>query len=259
MRLPWSLSILLKETQHFSLGSAWRSRCYMVKEARGQSMTGQLLRLRSRLLPGGDFWIRFGTSDKRTLDEIIVRKIYESVCANVRGCRTVLDLGGNIGLAARYFLMKYPDCQVCSVEPFEENISLYHRNLAHVPPARFGLIKAAVWRTNELVRLMFTDDKTEYDAISVQAGATGPEVQGLTMTEVIKRSGFAHVDLLKVDIEGAEVELFTGDCSWLEKVRAIAIEFHGRTRQLSNFDEIVSRANFKVRDLNSHTTLAMRY
>jgi hypothetical protein len=59
-------------------------------------------------------------------------------------------------------------------------------------------------------------------------------VEGYTMTEILDYSGFKRVDLLKVDIDGAERELFSmRDLSWLACVDAIAIEFHEGSRDAS--------------------------
>jgi hypothetical protein len=83
-------------------------------------------------------------------------------------------------------------------------------------------------------------------------------VQGFTMEEILASSAFQQVDLLKVDIEGAEVELFRNDLGWLDRVGAIAIEFHGRSRDESGFDQMLTEHGFKVCAEDSHTVLAIR-
>jgi len=84
-----------------------------------------------------------------------------------------------------------------------------------------------------------------------------PHVQGRTLSRIIQDSGFGTVDLIKIDVEGAERELFQGDLSWLERTRAIAIEFHGDSRRTCQFDEIVKRFEFHVHE-HPHTILAVR-
>jgi hypothetical protein len=76
------------------------------------------------------------------------------------------------------------------------------------------------------------------------------------MQSIYQRSGFQEVDLLKVDIEGAEVQLLQGDLSWLDHVRVVAIEFHGDSRKESGFDEIMKGR--RIIDDSSHTTLAIK-
>lgn len=48
----------------------------------------------------------------------------------------------------------------------------------------------------------------------------------MTLEMLMKKTGLMTIDLLKVDIDGAEIELFKGDCSWLRNVGVIAIELH---------------------------------
>jgi len=54
-------------------------------------------------------------------------------------------------------------------------------------------------------------------------------VRAITMDALMNETGIDSIDLLKVDIEGAEVEVFES-CAWIGKVRVIAIETHDRLR-----------------------------
>jgi len=78
------------------------------------------------------------------------------------------------------------------------------------------------------------------------------------MAQVLAMSGFSTVDLLKVDIEGAERQLLRGDVSWLDRVSALAIEFHGDSREDSGFDEKIAAHGLEIVEENRHTTLACR-
>jgi hypothetical protein len=54
-------------------------------------------------------------------------------------------------------------------------------------------------------------------------------VPSVTIGDILRESGFDHIDILKLDIEGAEKELFReGWEEWLPKVRMIVIELHDR-------------------------------
>ncbi len=61
---------------------------------------------------------------------------------------------------------------------------------------------------------------------ATSAGPAGIEVQGLTLTELCSIHGLTSIDLLKVDIEGAEEEMFVNP-EFLNRVRYIMIELHG--------------------------------
>jgi hypothetical protein len=49
------------------------------------------------------------------------------------------------------------------------------------------------------------------------------------MDTLMKETGLSTIDLLKIDIEGAEKDVFQ-DCAWIKNVRVIAIELHDRVR-----------------------------
>jgi FkbM family methyltransferase len=54
-------------------------------------------------------------------------------------------------------------------------------------------------------------------------------VDAVTMDDLISEAGAEVIDILKIDIEGAEIEVFgNGSLEWLPRVRNIVIELHGQ-------------------------------
>ncbi len=260
IRTPWTIEFLRKHNRYMTLPSAWRY-CRRVRlEAPGRDVTPETICLRLRPPVAGDTWLRYGTSDETTLTEVVFEQVYRPVVEAVPGCRFVFDLGANIGLASRYFAAAYPGCRILAVEPDDRNLALFNRNLAAVPADRWAVLRAAVWHCDEPVALRLPAVEVEYHGIQVAAPTASDTVTvpGVTPAGLIERSGFPHVDLMKVDIEGAEAGLFQGDTAWLARVNAIAIEFHHDSRAASDFDRVVAAHGFTVRDLNHHTTLATR-
>ena len=78
------------------------------------------------------------------------------------------------------------------------------------------------------------------------------------MAEIVAESTFDRIDILKIDIEGAEVQMFRSDLGWLDRVRSILIEFHGNSRAESKFDSIVKHHGFRIREEDWHTVVAVR-
>jgi hypothetical protein len=50
------------------------------------------------------------------------------------------------------------------------------------------------------------------------------------MPELVARAGGETVGLVKIDIEGAELDVFSADTTWLHRVDALAVELHDRYR-----------------------------
>ena len=51
-------------------------------------------------------------------------------------------------------------------------------------------------------------------------------VEGITVDEIMRRKDVMHIDILKVDIEGAEKEVFSNASAWIEHISVIMAELH---------------------------------
>ncbi len=168
-------------------------------------------------------WIRPRTSDVHAFDQIFINESYHLPFAVP--ARLILDLGANVGYASVYFATHYPEARIVAVEPEASNFRTMVRNTAPYP--NVIAIEAAIWPRAEPLAI----DKSgpEWGFRVSANGATGmPSVNGVTIDDILARwSEGAPVDLLKIDIEGAEKELFSVPCdSWLGRTRLMVIELH---------------------------------
>jgi FkbM family methyltransferase len=148
--------------------------------------------------------------------------------------RTIIDGGAYIGLSAIYFTIRYPGVRVIAVEASELNFDLLVRNTSAFP--NIEPVNAALWP--EPGSLVLTDPGTGLWGLQVKALAGAPDtatdparegaalVRAITIGDIIRDHGLDKIDLLKVDIEGAEKELFSEPGPWLDQVDAICIELH---------------------------------
>jgi len=151
--------------------------------------------------------------------------------------KLIIDAGANIGMASLYLLKRYPSVKIVAVEPDPETFELCRANLAAYAD-RVVLVKGAVW--SSCGELVFVRNQSEWNshvqgAENVHAGqeaqaapATEIRVQSFDLPSLIALGGGGPVDLLKMDIEGSEAEVFARNPdSWLSAVRNIIIELHG--------------------------------
>jgi FkbM family methyltransferase len=147
--------------------------------------------------------------------------------------QTIIDGGAYIGLSAIYFTMRYPGVRVIAVEASEQNFDLLVRNTSAFP--NIQPVHAALWP--QPGSLVLTDPGTGLwglqvkEAVSPDGAAPGTgeladSVRAITIGDIIREHGLDRIDLLKVDIEGAEKELFGEPGPWLDQVDAICIELH---------------------------------
>lgn len=169
-------------------------------------------------------WIRLKTSDVETYEKVLHRREY--ACAAIGRPRTILDAGANIGLAAVHFAETFPDARILAVEPEASNFALLARNAAPFP--QVTPLPVALWGREGKVSL---EDPGigPWGFRTRESGKcpdASPAVPSRTVASLLDEHGIGELDLLKIDIEGAEIEVFETAASWLPRVRAIMIETH---------------------------------
>ena len=176
--------------------------------------------------------LRLNTSDIPTFHQVFGAHEYDSnnlpASANV-----IVDLGANIGLAAVFFAIKYPDARILCVEPEAENFAMLLSNTATLG-SRVETQHSAVWVNDGFINL-HTED--EFGATLGMWGVrtldrvskSGKATRCYKLDTLLDNSGFAAVDILKIDIEGAEQKIFSeGVEKWLPRINMIIVETHDR-------------------------------
>jgi FkbM family methyltransferase len=137
--------------------------------------------------------------------------------------RTIVDLGANVGFSARFLSERYPEARIIAFEPDPEIFSLTQRNLGEYPqvsPRNVGVagsegllelhrFAGGSWGTSSFV--------TRQEVIETFTATA------VTLDSIIDELG--DIDLLKIDIEGAEYEVLEA-CTKLERVHCIIGEVH---------------------------------
>ena len=170
--------------------------------------------------------IRNNGFDYEVIEEIFLKGVYK---VQVQQVRRILDLGGNIGAASLFLSKSYPDAQICVVEPSAANLELLQHNLTtnRVP---FRVVKGAAGGEDGKIRFQLSGDPRQDYCETAQPGSVAPEgsveVDLYSVPSLMKLMAWEGIDLMKIDIEGSEVQVLGGRPEWLRKVRAIVGEGH---------------------------------
>lgn len=186
--------------------------------------------------------LRLHTSDTEAFDGVIRKREYEVALANTPD--VIVDAGANIGLAAIWFASRFPNARIFALEPEPSNYELLCRNAAPYP----GIvpIQAALWSESGTIGL--TDPGTGHWGFRSVAGATGNiGVAAVSITDLLARYGVDQIDLLKIDIEGAELEVFSTSESWIGRAGVIAAELHDRLAPGASHAFEAATADYPVR------------
>jgi FkbM family methyltransferase len=154
-----------------------------------------------------------------TYKEIFIRKMY---AFNTNSKQPyILDCGANMGVSVLFFAKKFPNAIIHAFEPEPEIFTILEKNVQNFALQNVTLHKKAVW-INEKPLQFFTDKGMGGSVTNVYKD------QAPTIIETVNLANFMQqkVDLLKMDIEGAEFEvlLHVKDC--LKNVENIFVEYH---------------------------------
>ena len=141
--------------------------------------------------------------------------------------RTIVDLGANIGIAAAWFRSRYPEAMIVAVEPDPDSFAKLERNLAG--DRLITLVNAAVGASNGTRTLFRPAGYSIASSLDPGGGEPGSEVAVpvRTLDDILAGEGVRQIDLLKLDVEGAEGDALEG-FTRLDDLELLLGEVHPR-------------------------------
>jgi FkbM family methyltransferase len=175
--------------------------------------------------------VRLRTTDVSVFRQVLVTREYDFEFS--KPLRTIIDAGANIGLTSVFYANKYPGATVVAIEPESSNFEVLKRNIAPYP--NVIALQVALWNDNKDISLI--DPELRHDGFrTVEApklanpGDNCTFVRGVTLDKLMSDLNLSYVDMLKLDIEGSEKELFENSGTWIGKVGVIVAELHDQFR-----------------------------
>jgi len=180
-------------------------------------------------LPGlSTIFLRPNSSDIDAFFQVLV---YEDFNIKMnRQPEFIVDLGANIGLFAIKVKALFPNVKVSCVEPDPHNFEILKLNTQEL----YGVqcYQKAIWPKQET--LFINDDDVESWGKTVETHQSNPEakvIETITIDKILEETQENEISILKVDIEGAEKELFEAEHKpWFQKVGILIIELHDRKK-----------------------------
>jgi FkbM family methyltransferase len=186
---------------------------------------GRMLAHRGRFVslqtPAGSVWLRPGTTDCAVFDEVFRAQVY---ALDHQAPRVIVDAGAHIGLTSVYWTHRFPSARIFAIEPHALNFELLCANARTRP--RIQPIHGALWRGRDHLRIANPNGRTW--SYRVTAGGTIP---AFGVADVMADYDLPFVDVLKMDIEGAEIEVLDTAAEWIDRVGTLVIELHERNRR----------------------------
>jgi FkbM family methyltransferase len=212
---------MLKEDLKFLLRS-----CLSLGLARGLLLFARLKlgRLAGLRLPGirHPFSLRAGTSDIPTFGQVFFAKEYDLELP--RAPQIIIDGGANIGLFTLLMKNRYPEATIICIEPDRDNFRLLQQNTAAYPG--ISCENCGLWNRDATLKVYDKYDTGKWGMVVEEDPFEG-DIPALAMGTLLKKYGIQRIDLLKLDIETSEKQLFASHyADWLPLVDTLIIELH---------------------------------
>lgn len=175
-------------------------------------------------------YLRKGTSDIAVFTSIFAFNEFE-VDLEIPANGVILDCGANIGISTLYFAKKYPQALVIALEPNRANFELCQKNTHGFE--NVICLNAAIWTHSCELYLQNPQDEDwafryeDRQNVENTEIKKGEAVKAFSVAELVEKYQIKKINLMKIDIEGGEKELFAGDSlEWIDAVDNFIIELH---------------------------------
>lgn len=173
---------------------------------------------------------------------------YKSVLDGITA-PVIFDVGANNGQFSAFVLDHFPQAQIHAFEPQHTLVERIREMARRNQLKNFKINESAVsdrtgkvtfYENNNPVSASLLRDKAARRAVRREV-----QVPVTTLDEYSKQNGIDRVDLLKLDIEGAELQALQGATSILSTVKLLFIEFHPPFATFSQGAEFLQKAGFR--------------
>jgi FkbM family methyltransferase len=176
---------------------------------------------------GQDVFYRSGTRDPFALYQVLGRggKKAEYYVPPALKPKVILDIGSNIGSSIIYFHQQFPEAKIFGFEPHPDTFRVLQKNVGHLPGVT--IFNCALGATRQ--RIIARSDQVHFGRFNILGRfkdhgfpASPIECEVQRLDEVLREIGIAQIDLIKIDCEGAEADVFStlsdeilNQCQWV--------------------------------------------
>lgn len=200
----------------------------------------------------GSYEVEFDNSEEyhHLKSEIFTANIYYFESENARP--RIIDAGAHIGMATLYFKRLFPAAIITAIEPFPRSFKLLENNVWANDLSDVTTVNVAL--SNKVGETDFYSDVTDEKWVSTSGfhpGAWNGQQQSTVQkvpTQLLSDFIDGPIDLLKIDIEGAEQRVLMAAADKLPLVKRIIMEFHPTGEQsLPHLTEFLEDRGFTIK------------
>ena len=179
-----------------------------------------------KLQLNNELYLRSNQSDIPIFKQVFLDQQYHTSFIKIPKVDRILDIGANIGMASLFFNDAYKNAQIIAIEPEKNNFKQLLKNTER--ENKIECLNLAIWGENEKLNITNSDAKSDGFILTNSSLSSNDEIEGITITQLLNNKNWDYVDIVKIDIEGAEKSVFApdSDLSWLNSTKVLIIELH---------------------------------
>jgi FkbM family methyltransferase len=166
--------------------------------------------------------LRFDTTDMMVFDDVIIKQDYSFGLPT--SAEVIVDAGANIGMTSLFYGIKFPHARIFAIEAEFSNFDMLRKNVRPYP--NITPIHAALWHSEGYISVNLPPSEAFGHWGFAVTGDPG-NVRAITVQSLMCEFDLDYIDLLKVNIEASEKEVFEA-CEWQDRVGSVVIELHDR-------------------------------
>jgi FkbM family methyltransferase len=138
--------------------------------------------------------------------------------------QVIVDAGANIGDETLRFRHFHPDAQIVAIEADAGNWKILSRNVAS--DAKTTVLHNGLWSRECRLRVVQGETAEAFRVEEVEDEARPADIEAVSVASILRRFSFETIDILKMDIEGAEYEVFSSPNveAWIGRVKVLVFE-----------------------------------
>ncbi|MFC1843564.1 FkbM family methyltransferase [Thermodesulfobacteriota bacterium] len=182
--------------------------------------------------------------------EIFLKKTYQFKTKKSKPY--IIDVGANIGLSVLFFKKTFPSAEIIAIEADPHIFQYLQTNIHNNGFTDVELINKAAWHKETIIK--FSSEGADAGRIAYDGDTNLVSVPAFDISSLlINRS----VDMLKIDIEGAENNVLKACRAHLQNVDNIIVEYHSKVEEEQQLDSILALLRdtgfrFQIHSINSN-------
>lgn len=179
---------------------------------------------------------------------------------NGKAVKYIIDAGSNVGYSTMYFKEKYQSSWIIAIEPSLDNIKVFETNIIDNNLKNVTIENKGLWfkETDLYLDLGFRDGREHSIRTLPTYSSDKTVIKTTTLALLLEKYNWNNIDILKIDIEGAEKYIFADEDveKVLQKTKLLAIEIHD---ELKCREDIMQKINKYFNTIYQNGELTIAY